>query len=176
MNVTVVQLPFACHRSDHPPPRARQDRNVQFPQPLKSFAGPSQVRPDPVRHAHRYSLWSCAGCKEAILEKQWASEDSDSEWAEASGEYYPRRTEDSIQPKVFKNLNDELGRLYKEIVICFNEDCLLLCTIGLRALIEGVCKERGHKKGNLEEKVKELIKLLPSLSMIAEALQSLRGC
>jgi hypothetical protein len=43
--------------------------------------------PDPARHAHRYSLWSCAGCDEAILQKQWASEDKDQEWAEASGEY-----------------------------------------------------------------------------------------
>src|ERR1700739_929719 len=37
--------------------------------------------PDPVRHEHRYSLWSCAGCKEATLEIQRVSEDSDVEWA-----------------------------------------------------------------------------------------------
>jgi hypothetical protein len=128
--------------------------------------------PDPVRHAYKYSLWSCAGCKDATLEKQGASEDSDSEWAEASGEYYPRRMEDSIQPKVFKNLNSELSRLYKEIVACFNEDCLLLCTIGLRALIEGVCNDKGFKDRKLEINIEGLTKLLPP-NMI-EALHALR--
>jgi hypothetical protein len=120
-----------------------------------------------------YSLWSCAGCKQATLEVQGASEDSDSEWAEASGEYYPRRLEDSIQPQFFKNLNNELGRLYKEIVTCFNEDCLLLCTIGLRALIEGVCNDKGFKDRKLENNIEGLTKLLPSPNMI-EALHALR--
>ncbi len=129
--------------------------------------------PDPVRHAHRYSLWSCGGCKEPTLEIQGASKDSDSEWAGASGEYYPRRFEDSIQPQFFKNLNNELGRLYKEIVTCFNEDCLLLCTIGLRALIEGVCNDKGFKDRKLENNIEELTKLLPSPNMI-EALHALR--
>ena len=72
--------------------------------------------PDPVRHAHRYSLWSCAGCKEATLEIQGASEDSDSEWAGASGEYCPRRFEDSIQAQFFKNLNNELGRVAGDLL------------------------------------------------------------
>jgi hypothetical protein len=129
--------------------------------------------PDPVRYAHRYSLWSCAGCDEGMLEKQWASEDKDADWEGAGGEYYPRRLRNSIQAKIFRHLNSELGRLYKEIVTCFNEDSLLLCTIGLRVLIEGVCKDKGIKEGNLEHKVKGLIKLLPSLNMI-EALQALR--
>lgn len=129
--------------------------------------------PDPVRRAHRYSLWSCAGCKEATLEKQRASLDSESEWAEASGEYYPRRLEGSIQPKVFKKLNKELGQLYKEIATCFNEDCLLSCTIGLRALIEAVCNDKGFKDRKLENNIKELTNLLPSPNMI-EALHALR--
>jgi hypothetical protein len=124
----------------------------------------------PVRYAHRFSLWSCEGCKEATLEKQWASEDSDSEWVDASGEYYPKRLKHSIQPKVFPNLNDKLSVLYKEIVTCFNEDCLLVCTIGLRALVEGICVERGLTDEitgrDLGVKIDGLNKLLPSLNLI----------
>jgi hypothetical protein len=126
-----------------------------------------------VTHVYRYSLWSCAGCDEATLQWQVACEDNDEEWEQASEGYFPRRLKDAIQPKVFTNLNREMSQLYKEVVTCFNEHCLLLCTIGLRALIEGVCKDKGLKDGNLEHKVKGLIKLLPSLNMI-EALHALR--
>lgn len=130
-----------------------------------------------MRHAHRYSLWSCAGCKEATLEKQWASEDRDEEWVEAGGEYYPKRQEDCIQPKVFLNLDIKLSRLYREIVTCFNEDCLLVCTIGLRALVEGICVDKGITDEitgkDLRKKIDLLIKLLPSLNLI-EALHAFK--
>lgn len=85
--------------------------------------------------------------------------------------------EDYIQPTVFKNLNNELGRLYKEIVTCFNEDCLLLCTIGLRALVEGICVDKGLTDEitgkNLRAKIDGLIKFLPSLNLI-EALHAFK--
>ncbi len=48
------------------------------------------------------------------LEEQSASEDNDVEWEAADGAYYPRRLKDSIRPKVFRNLNNELSRLYTE--------------------------------------------------------------
>jgi hypothetical protein len=51
--------------------------------------------------------------------------------------------------------------------------CLLLCTIGLRALIEGVCNDKGFKDRKLENNIEGLTKLLPSPNMI-EALHALR--
>jgi hypothetical protein len=128
-----------------------------------------------VMHGYRYSLWSCAGCDEVTLQWEMGADETDEGFGEnLIGEgYFPTRQRDLILPEVFKNLNREMSELYNEVVTCFNEGCLLLCTIGLRTLIEGVCKDKGLKDGNLEHKVKGLIRLLPSLNMI-EALHALR--
>lgn len=128
-----------------------------------------------VMHGYRYSLWSCAGCDEATLQWELGCDETDAGFGEEliNEGYLPTRQRDLILPKVFKNLSPELSQLYKEIVTCFNENCLLLCTIGLRALIEGVCNDKGLKDRKLEKNIEELTKLLPSLNMI-EALHALR--
>jgi hypothetical protein len=122
--------------------------------------------PDPARYANRYSLWCCQGCEEATLEKQSASEDRDEEWEAAGGEYYPRRLNDCIQPKFFVRLNSELRQLYNEIISCFNMDCLLLCSVGLRSLIEGICEDQGLHAKELWQKIDGLKALLPSQDLI----------
>jgi hypothetical protein len=125
-------------------------------------------------HAYRYSLWSCAGCDEATLQWQTASEDNDEEWEDPAGEgYFPPRQRDSIEPKVFKNIKPGLNQLYNELTICLNQDCPLLSTIGLRAVIEGICADKGIIEGNLEQKINGLHKFLPSLNLI-EALHTFR--
>jgi uncharacterized protein DUF4145 len=50
---------------------------------------------------------------------------------------------------------------------------LLLCTIGLRALVEGVCVDKGLTERNLERQIDGLIKFLPSVNLI-EALHTFR--
>lgn len=122
---------------------------------------------------YRYSLWSCAGCDEATLQWERAMEDTDEEWEDAMTGYFPTRQRDSIQAKIFKNIKPELNQIYMELVTCFNQDCLLSCTIGLRALIEGICVDKGINSGNLEHKINDLHKFLPSLNLI-EALHTFR--
>jgi hypothetical protein len=122
--------------------------------------------PDPARYANRYSLWCCQGCDEATLERQSASEDRDEEWEAAGGEYYPRRLNDCIQAKFFINLNGELRRLYDEVISCFNVDCLLLCSVGLRSLIEGICQDQGLNGKELWQKIDGLKALIPNQNLI----------
>jgi len=125
-------------------------------------------------HEHRYSLWSCAGCTAPTLEWQMGPPSSDNEeWEEFAFGYFPPREKDSIQRKRFRNLKPELSLLYGEVVTCFNSDCLLLCTIGLRALIEAVCKDKGVAGRDLKDRISGLIKFLPSLNLI-EALHDFR--
>jgi hypothetical protein len=101
-------------------------------------------------------------------------ESSDNEeWEEVAFGYFPTREKESIQRKHFRNLKSELSLLYWEVVTCFNSDCLLLCTIGLRALIEGVCKDKGVAGRDLKDRISGLIKFLPSLNLI-EALHDFR--
>jgi hypothetical protein len=59
------------------------------------------------------------------------------------------------------------------LTISLNQDCPLLSTIGLRAVIEGICADKGITQGNLEQKINGLHKFLPSLNLI-EALHTFR--
>lgn len=126
-------------------------------------------------HEHRCSLWSCAGCTAPTLEWQMGYENPtfDGGLEELVLSYFPAREQDSINRKLFTSLKPELALLYGEVIACFNNDCLLLCTIGLRALIEGVCVDKGLTAGNLEHQIDGLIKFLPSVNLI-EALHAFR--
>ena len=132
-------------------------------------------------HEHRYSFWSCAGCEEATLEWEVAypeQEESDEKWQEMRNTFFPPRSRDlgvlvQHTPKRFQQLNSNLGKLYREVVDSLNRNCLLVVSIGLRALIEGVCKDKGLTDGNLERKIDGLIKFLPSVNLI-QALHSFR--
>jgi hypothetical protein len=122
----------------------------------------------------RTSIWSCAGCDEETFESQYRYLDEE---FQGNGSFFPARSEDqredSIRPKHFKMLNLELNRLYREVIACFTGDCLLLCTIGLRALVEKVCRDKGLTERNLEHRIDELSRFLPSPSLI-EALHEFR--
>jgi hypothetical protein len=122
----------------------------------------------------RSSIWSCAGCDEETFELEHRYIE---EGFEGNGSFFPTRLEeqpeDSIQPKGFKVLNPELDRLYREVIASFARDCLLLCTIGLRALVEKVCRDKGLTERNLEHRIDELSRFLPSLNVI-EALHEFR--
>jgi hypothetical protein len=121
-------------------------------------------------YERRACIWSCAGCDEETFERQ-VTEKSDAD--DELLDYFPAREEDLVRRKFFQNLNPDLKRLYEEVVACLNGGHLLLCTIGLRALIEGVCTDKGVDGKNLEHKVNGLIKFLPSLNII-EGLHTLR--
>jgi hypothetical protein len=117
------------------------------------------------------SIWSCAGCDEETFE--WLYRPAGDPEHEAR--YFPTRSKDlgeQIEPKHFMKLDSELSRLYKEVVTCFNRDCLLLCTIGLRALIERVCADKGLE-GKLKPKIDGLIKFVPNVNII-QALHDFR--
>jgi hypothetical protein len=60
-----------------------------------------------------------------------------------------------------------------ELATCLNQECPVLSTIGLRALIEGICVDKGIPQGKLEQMIDDLHKFLPSLNLI-DALQTFR--
>jgi hypothetical protein len=122
-------------------------------------------------------IWTCAGCDATTFEQRIIMlEDGD-----LGPCYFPTKAEDSlvessdppIPKKHFRQLNSDLTRLYEEIIKSFNDDCLVLCTMGLRALTEGFCKDKGIKGKNLEEKINGLARLVPNLNII-DALHAFR--
>lgn len=112
-----------------------------------------------------YRLWKCAGCDTGTMEDHYtadymASSEDDVQLYDSI--YHPRRAH-SVRPlKHFFRLPVKLARLYKEVVSSYNEELRLLCAAGLRALIEGVCADKGITAVNLKRKIEGMTKLLPA--------------
>jgi hypothetical protein len=107
-------------------------------------------------------LYTCAGCSApSLIVMSNCSEDDG-----PVTEYWPPRNYGTREEKQFHVLPDHLVQLYKETVAAFNSGSRLLCTIGLRTLLEGVCKDKGLKKGNLETKIEGLRKFFPTGNIV----------
>ena len=122
------------------------------------------------------SIWTCAGCDTATFEERMIMvEDGD-----LGPRYLPPRYDetleesDRIEPKHFRQLNPVLTRIYDEVIKTFNGDCMVLCTMGLRALTEGICDDRGVKVNyNLPASIQALAQQVPNLNII-DALNAFR--
>jgi uncharacterized protein DUF4145 len=99
------------------------------------------------------SLCECAGCEAPTLLVKYTNS--------AMGEesqiiLYPERQSGWRISKRFVKLPRKLAQTYQETVRAFNRGSLLLSTIGLRVLIEGVCDDKGAKGATLERKIDAL--------------------
>lgn len=114
-----------------------------------------------------WKVFQCLGCENLSLLTS-----VDYPWEEvATQSYYPERKATARAVKSYKNLPERLTGLYREVIAAFNRDSLLLCTAGLRALLEGICDERGITEGpnsqgamskSLEGKINGLSSVVPS--------------
>ena len=187
-------LCIRCNEITHHHLRARHSRVIQSveddaheqwalgygprPDELAFFSGSHYDEAKNTSWQVKTSIWSCAGCDEETFEWQYLTENLPGEWSEDDREYYPERSNKPSRrtkrdPKHFRTVSLKLRTLYVEIIGCFNNSSMLLCTIGLRSLLEGICKDKGLTEGNLEHKIDNLIKFLPSVNVI-EALHSFR--
>jgi len=114
------------------------------------------------------SLWICCGCEKSTLVHEWRMAGAEGEEGAPQPEthFYPPRTSGTVQPKYFVKLPPKLAKLYRETVEAFNTSSVLFCTIGLRALLEGVCKDKGIEGANLEKKIDGLLKFIPNQTLI----------
>jgi len=113
---------------------------------------------------HIYRLWICAGCESGSLEvlytnPTWTREDGEQEY---DAVVYPSRTKDYLGVKIFVKLPEKLHWIYQETIRAYNEELDILCAAGLRALIEGICEDKGIRGRNLETKIDGLTSFLPS--------------
>jgi hypothetical protein len=109
----------------------------------------------------RFRLWVCAGCENATLEithdDAFVHGDKD-----LYTELFPKREEFDVRGKSFKTLPNKLNKIYRETIQAFNNGLKLLCAVGLRALIEGICDDKGIEGKNLEAKIDNLTSILPN--------------
>jgi hypothetical protein len=129
---------------------------------------------------HENSIWMCAGCDTVTFEWRLMYPSFDTaaqklcvgEWEAHDGAFLSTRS----RAKLFKNLGPTLDGLYRDVVASFAEGRLLLCTVGLRTLIEGVCADKGLTDSyskDLRDKIDGLTKLLANPNII-EALHAVR--
>ncbi|MBR8150015.1 DUF4145 domain-containing protein [Burkholderia vietnamiensis] len=106
---------------------------------------------------NNYQLIQCKGCEAVSFRHlSWFSEDSVPETGE-SGEVerlYPIRAENALTAKDFLNVPASLRRIYREVIDAFNNESSTLCAAGLRAIVEGICDERGITDGPVEVQAK----------------------
>lgn len=115
-----------------------------------------------------YRLWVCAGCEAGTMEEEYSDVSMvDYEGNEISQfDLYPKRMREDLTPKKFLKLKPKLTQIYSESITCFNSGSLLLCTAGLRALLEGVCDDKRIRGKNLRDKIDNLQPLLANKNIV----------
>lgn len=102
-----------------------------------------------------YQIVQCAGCEKITFRQLY----TDISQFDGEDHFYdvvlfPKRSSTTRDIKPTKNLPQNLTVIYRETIDAFNNGQYLLCTAGLRTLIEGICtdkaiagKEITNKKG-----------------------------
>lgn len=87
---------------------------------------------------YEYRLWVCLGCDTAVLQELETPM-----YMETFITFYPTRKSGQLEPKSFIRLDHKLQLVYKEVVNAYNNDLRIVCGMGLRALLEGICVNQG---------------------------------
>lgn len=103
-----------------------------------------------VEWVDNYQVVQCQGCETVTFRHlHWFSEDYYPEYDEdgTTERLYPKRDANSLKAEALLNVPTTLRRIYGEVIDCFNNDALTLCAAGLRAMVEGLCADRGITDG-----------------------------
>jgi hypothetical protein len=111
---------------------------------------------------YTYQIVECLGCdtksfREVFEDIESAYQISEHDWEVPTRIY--------VYPKFIKghrNLNDNyclpdlVGRIYREVILAFQEDALVLAGLGLRGTVEAVCNDLEITGRNLEVRISKL--------------------
>lgn len=122
---------------------------------------PGQMEPVFIEDFY-YRLWYCCGCDTGVLEESYTNDGmGDDKGRIWESTYHPKRKRHDLASKRYVQLDSKLKQIYREIIDSFNGEMPILCSIGMRALIEGICDEKNIKGRTLELKIPKLEKYLP---------------
>lgn len=102
-----------------------------------------------------YNLLQCRGCENCVLEKSYTASwevDQNNELM-YTYEYFPKRESKSVKIKKFKNIPLKIRKLYEEVVNSFNFNQNILCSMGLRTLLEAILTEKQIVGNDLYKKI-----------------------
>ena len=117
---------------------------------------------DDYAYDQTYQIIECLGCntksfRDVIDEVEHAFQVTENEWeVPISITVYPRfiRNHRSLDGEY--HLPFMVGQIYKEVLLAFQEDALILAGLGLRGTVEAVCNDLKLNGRNLEIKISEL--------------------
>jgi hypothetical protein len=95
---------------------------------------------------YRYRTWICRGCDSATLQESATLEqlfNNDTRKVVWTYAYHPKRMTEDLPRKFFADTPLKMHMVYYEIVESFNTESKVLCAIGLRALLEAICVDKG---------------------------------
>lgn len=138
--------------------------------------GPPQGHTSTKWDEYLFQFWICAGCEWGSLEELLTDEGM----VDAQGnkyfyhlDFYPERRESNRFIRVFVEIPPRLDKIYRESIEAFNSNLHILCSIGLRGLLEGICDDQKIAGANIYQKINGLSKLVLGKNLI-ESLHSFR--
>jgi hypothetical protein len=103
-------------------------------------------------YSNDYQIVKCSGCDTVSYRSyKFFSEYQDFENDGTWEERFP--APQSRTKKDFKHLPPILKDIYQEVFTIYNNKGFILCAAGIRALLEGICKNKGIADENLEKKI-----------------------
>ncbi len=93
-----------------------------------------------------YQFWVCRGCDTATLQESSSLKMLVNETTKQAFwvyTFHPKRATDHFFIKNFIDMPPGLWVIYYELIQSFNAELLILTSIGLRALLEGICVDKG---------------------------------
>jgi hypothetical protein len=103
---------------------------------------------------HNYQIVQCQGCDSISFRELYTdiSLDQNSDYT-GDDRYvetlFPKRSLHTLPIKNLLNTPLNIKRIYRESIDAYNNDLSILCCVGLRAIIEGICKDKGIQKGEI---------------------------
>ena len=134
---------ITCRRCDG---RTRHDlicrHDVQFDEIPDDFAFMSEV----------WDMLSCRGCGAVCVRRSFSTDfnyNFSTEQVEPDVSLFPSARPPHAMSIPALDLPPRLRGLHREVIDAFNQELFTLCAVGIRALVEGACLERGIEGGQV---------------------------
>jgi hypothetical protein len=98
-------------------------------------------------------ILQCQGCSNISFRRKTSnSEDMDENGYVISTEIFPKTSIEIMKFDLSHNVPFEIKRIFNESLDCYKNGDFILCAVGIRAVIEGICKDKNIKSGLVNEK------------------------
>jgi uncharacterized protein DUF4145 len=117
----------------------------------KTFEADANTESDVYFADYTWEVLLCRGCQAATFRETVITNENYylNRTVAPTIHLFPPRNEHNlaVNPDLFAYIPDNLFVIYREIIGSYNMGYYILCAMGLRALIEGMCADKGIKNG-----------------------------